>query len=69
MERGGRRFELTTDPSSKTLKPSEAFETELVLTALRAACRGTLPALIEANCRFKFKSVKNLVKFLKQNWF
>jgi hypothetical protein len=46
VERGGRRFELTTDPSSKTLKPSEAFETELVLTALRAACRGTLPALI-----------------------
>ncbi len=62
MERGGRRFELTTDPSSKTLKPSEAFETELVLTALRAACRGTLPALIEANYKpncLQYKPLSN----------
>ena len=35
-------WSLTTDPSLKTLKPGEVFETGLVLTAFRAAGCGTV---------------------------
>jgi hypothetical protein len=46
------------DLSAKALKSDEGVETELVLTALRAAGCGTLSALIDANYKSKFKSVK-----------
>ncbi len=39
-------WSLTTDPSLKTLKPGEVFETGLVLTAFRAAGCGTVPTSI-----------------------
>ena len=48
MERCRHRFELIAVQSSKTPKPYVAVKTELSWTALRAACRGTLPTLIEA---------------------
>ena len=46
------------DLSAKALKSDEGVETELVLTALRAAGCGTLSALIDANYKSKCKSVK-----------
>ena len=51
------------DQNSKTLKPSEAFETELVLTSFRAAGCGTRPTSIDANYKSKFKSAKTCEVF------
>ncbi len=42
----------------KVLKRGEVFETELILTPLRVACRGMRLALILVNYRPKFKSTK-----------
>jgi hypothetical protein len=44
----GRLIETNYKSKFKSVKTCEVFETELVLTPFRAACRGTLRPSIEA---------------------
>ncbi|MCH4057091.1 hypothetical protein [Lapidilactobacillus gannanensis] len=46
------------DLMTEFLRVGKVIKTELVLTSLRAACRGTRPTLIDANYRPKFKDTK-----------